>query len=85
MSLPIGSVHWPDPEPKEAWRFEVAVRGAPAMRGLEAPSTAGSCSAASHSPPSARLATPAQASGKRSRAARAGRAGQAHLGAAAAT
>ena len=34
MSLPIRSVHRPDPEPKEAWRFEEAVSRAPAVCGL---------------------------------------------------
>ena len=85
MSLPGRSVHRPDPEPKEAWRFEEAVSHTPAIRRLEAPPTAGSCWAASPCPPSPPLATPAQASGQRSRAGRAGRASEAHPGAAAAT
>ena len=85
MSLPSRSVHWPDPEPKEARRFEEAVSHAPALCGLKAPPAAGSCCAASLCLPSAQLAMPAEASGQRSRAGRAGRAGEAHLGAAAAT
>ena len=85
MSLPTQSAPQPDPEPKEPGRFEGAVEHAPASRSLEAPLTAGSCCAASHCLPSARLATPVQASGKRSDAGRAGSMGSSHPGAAAAT
>ena len=37
MSLPSQSVPRPDPEPKELWRFEVAVAYAPALWRLKAP------------------------------------------------
>ena len=85
MSLPSRSAPQPDPKPKEPGRVERAVKHAPASRSLEAPLTAGSCCAALHCLPPAHLATPAQASGKRSHAGRAGRVGSSHPGAAAAT
>ena len=85
MSLPTQSAPKADHEPKDPGRFEGAVRHAPASRSLEAPLTAGSCCAASHCLPPARIVTPAQASGKRSHAGRAGGMGSSHPGAAAAT
>ena len=58
MSLPSQSAPRPDPEPKEAWRFEGSVKHAPAFARLNAPPTAGSCCAASLCLPSPPLATP---------------------------